>query len=180
MGAVTGLAGTALGGAISFVLSRQQIRDARQQRAEEFRRQRQRQSSDRRFEAYADFLTHALSFRNAIRGYREKRDPVFADAVNAIARSAHDASSLVFLVVESTRTYDALRNVVSTMSRIQGFLPDFGSPSTYDQWLELNNDMSHVLREFQAAARDELEIGELDRPHAPDRPTASGPEQPVV
>ena len=168
VGAVTGLAGTALGGAISFVLSRQQIKDARQQRAEEFQRQGQRRSADRRYEAYADFLAHVLSFRNAIRGYRDKQAPGYPEVLNTLARSAHDAAALAFLMVESARTYDTLRNAVSTMSRIQGFLPDFGSPASHDHWLELNHDMSKALREFQTAARDELGIGEFDRPPFPE------------
>jgi hypothetical protein len=67
IGAVTGLAGAAVGGAISYLVSVQQIREARAQRQEAERSAQARRSLDRRFAAYADFLTHARRFRNAIR-----------------------------------------------------------------------------------------------------------------
>ena len=66
---MTTLAGALLGGAMSFVLSRQQAREARLQRQEEDARERLRRSADRRFQAYADFLTGARSFRNAVEAY---------------------------------------------------------------------------------------------------------------
>jgi hypothetical protein len=56
-----------LGGAISYPLSRQQIREARAERLEGERRDRARRSVDRRLDAYADFVTNARRFRNAIR-----------------------------------------------------------------------------------------------------------------
>jgi hypothetical protein len=68
-GAVTTLVGVLLGGAISFVLSRQQIMDARLQRQEADTREALRRSADRRFQAYADFLTRSRSFRNAVEAY---------------------------------------------------------------------------------------------------------------
>jgi hypothetical protein len=166
VGAVVTLAGAALGGAISFVLSRQQIKDARAQRAEQYLHERQRHSADRRFDAYSDFLTKARSFRDAIRGYDKEPDPAFGPKeIDAIARSAHSASALVFLVVESTETYDVCRAVVSGMKYIQRFLPDFGSRPGVpedDPWPELNDRMARLLREFQVAAREELEIGGVD------------------
>lgn len=166
VGALTTLAGAVLGGAISYVLSRQQIKDARLQRAEEFTREKQRRSADRRFEAYADFLTKARSFRNAIRRYGDNFDPDFTPAaIDSIGREAHAASALVFLVVESIKTYDICRTIITTMSLVQGFLHDFGPESTDDPWLGLNNEMARLLREFQVAAREELDIGGVDRTH---------------
>lgn len=164
VGAVTTLAGAVIGGAISFALSRQQMKDAHDQREEEFKREKQRRSADRRFDAYADFLTKARSFRDAIRGYGDKSGSALTpEAINAITGSVHAASSLVFLVAENIKTYDACRAVVRTMSRTQGFLPHFGPGATDDPWLELNHDMARVLREFQAAAREELEISGVTR-----------------
>ena len=120
---------------------------------EEFERDKQRRSADRRFDAYADFLTKARAFRNAIRVYGDKHgSPLTPEAINAIAGSANSASSLVFLVVESTKTYDACRAVVRVLSRAQSFLPGFGPNATDDPWLELNHDMARLLREFQVAA----------------------------
>jgi hypothetical protein len=178
VGAVVTLAGAALGGAISFVLSRQQIKDARAQRAEQYMQERQRRSADRRFEAYSDFLTKARSLRNAIRGYDEQPDAAFGPKeIDAIARSANNASALVFLVVESPATYDLCAAVVSAMKDVQGFLPDFGSRPEVPEdnpWPKLNGRMAGLLREFQVAAREELGIGGVDpswildrnRPHA--------------
>lgn len=174
VGAVTTLAGAVFGGAISYVLSRQQMKDARLQRAEEFMREKQRRSADRRFEAYADFLTKARSFRDAIRRYGDNSHPDFTPtAVDSIAREAHAASALVFLVVESTKTYDVCRTIVSTMSQAQGFLNDFGPDSADDPWLGLNNEMARLLREFQVAAREELDIGGVDRVHILNRTLSS-------
>jgi hypothetical protein len=111
-------------------------------------------------------LTKARSFRNAIRGYGEQPDPAFGPKeIDAIARSAHTASALVFLVVESTATYDVCAAVVSAMKGVQGFLPDFGSRPEVpedDPWPELNDRMARLLREFQVAAREELGIGGVD------------------
>jgi hypothetical protein len=140
------------------------MKDARAQRAEEFSREKQRRSADRRFDAYADFLTKARSFRNAIRQDGERRDPVFTtEAIDAIARSAHASSSLVFLVVESTATYDACRALVRVMRSVESLLHSSGPDARDDQWLELGHEMAHLLRVFQAGAREELEIGGLDR-----------------
>ena len=50
VGAVTTLAGAVLGCAISFLLSRQQIIEARAQRKEEAERDRNRRSVERRFD----------------------------------------------------------------------------------------------------------------------------------
>jgi hypothetical protein len=164
IGAVTTLAGAVIGGAISFALSRQQMKDAHDQREEEFEREKQRRSADRRFDAYADFLTKARAFRNAIRGYGDKPGSTLTpETINAIAGSASSASSLVFLVVESAKTYDACRAVVRAMDRTQSFLPQFGPNATDDPWLELNHDMARLVREFQAAAREELEISGVNR-----------------
>jgi hypothetical protein len=55
-----------LGGAISYLLSRLQSREAWTQRLEGERRDRARRSVDRRLDAYADFVTNARRFRNAI------------------------------------------------------------------------------------------------------------------
>jgi hypothetical protein len=166
VGAVTTLAGAVLGGAISLALNRQQMKDARAQRAEEFVRDKERRSADRRFEAYADFLTKGRAFRNAIRRYGSNSDPDFEPAtVDSIARAVHAASALVFLVVESTKSYDVCRAIVATTSRIQGHLDDFGPGSTDDPWLEFNHEMARLLREFQVSAREELDIGGVDREH---------------
>jgi hypothetical protein len=106
VGAVTTLAGALLGGTMSFILSRQQAREARLQRQEEDAREQLRRSADRRFQAYADFLTGARSFRNAVEAYYlHPRHKPSLTAIDALLQSANDASALVFLVVESDDTY---------------------------------------------------------------------------
>ncbi|HEX4255592.1 MAG TPA: hypothetical protein VH089_10920 [Streptosporangiaceae bacterium] len=171
-GAVTTLAGAVLGGAISFVLNRQQIKAARTQRAEDFSRQEQRHSEDRRYDVYADFMTKVRSFRNAIRplGHGQKLGPGFtAQSINALAESAHTTSSLVFLVVESPETYEVTRAIVSMMSRAQGFLNSVDLPLEDDPWPGLNDEMAGLLREFQVTTRAELGIGGVDRRRILDR-----------
>jgi HAMP domain-containing protein len=158
LGAITTLSGAVLGGAISFVLSRQQIKEARVQRAQDASRERHRRSLDRRIDAYADFYTRARSFRNALRPGQQVVPRLTADEIGALARSAHGASSLVFLLVESPRTRDACREVVLAMSDAQGVIDDHDSPPPDKPWPALNERMAIMLREFQAAARAELEV----------------------
>jgi hypothetical protein len=69
VGAVTTLVGAVVGGVISFFLSWQQVKEARRQRQEDDVRELRRRSADRRFQAYADFLTRTRSFRNAMEAY---------------------------------------------------------------------------------------------------------------
>lgn len=120
MGAATTLSGTVLGGAISFVLSRQQMKDARLQRGEQDARDRRRRSMDRRFDAYADFYTKARTFRNALRPGQQPVPHLPTAEISALARPAHQASALVFLVVQSRAISKACRDVVVAMSEIQG------------------------------------------------------------
>ncbi len=63
----------------------------------------------------------------------------------------------MFLVVESDATADACRYVVVIMSTIQGTLHE-SEPTTTD-WSALNEEMRAATREFLAAARQELEVG---------------------
>src|SRR5690242_15252341 len=69
VGAIATLVGGALGGAISFALSRQQLNDARLQRKEAEASEQRRRSEDRRFQAYSAFLTQARSYRHAVQAY---------------------------------------------------------------------------------------------------------------
>ena len=69
VGAVATVVGVAIGGGISYLSNRQQMREARTQRLEEARREQYRRSVDRRFQAYSDFLTRVRSCRNVVRDY---------------------------------------------------------------------------------------------------------------
>lgn len=95
VGAVTTLAGAVLGGAISFLLSRQQIIEARAQRKDESESDRKRRSLERRFDAYSDFLRRARSYRNAV------RESVITEATfpeaDTLAQEADAAGSLITL-----------------------------------------------------------------------------------
>jgi hypothetical protein len=158
VGAITGLGGAVIGGGISLAVSRQQIRDARDQRTERAAAEAHRRSLERRFTAYADFYSRARAFRNSIRSFSpDTANPEAASRIDELARRAHDASALVFLVVESEATADACRYVVVMMSRIQGALRE-SDPATTD-WPALNEEMRTATREFLAASRQELEVG---------------------
>jgi hypothetical protein len=162
-GAVTTLAGAGLGGAISLVLNRQQMKDARTQRADEDLRIKQRRSADRRFDVYAAFFTPARSYRNALRPFAEKsaaRPPV--SDLDGLARAADSASSLVFLVLESEETYKACNAIVLAIMRTQDVL-HADTNLADDLWPELNNKMAQLLREFQVAVRGELGVGGVEQ-----------------
>jgi hypothetical protein len=159
IGAVTTLAGGGLGGTISFLLNRQQMREARRQRQEEDARERRRRSADRRFEAYADFLTRARSFRNAAEAYylQSRHKPPLKE-IDSLLQSANDASALVFLVVEDHATYQACRHVLRALSRAQAVIHGIEPPGSADPWGELNVMLGRATREFQNAARKELGV----------------------
>jgi hypothetical protein len=159
IGAVTTLAGAVLGGAISFLLSRQQMREARRQRQEEDARERRRRSADRRFEAYADFLTRARSFRNAAESFylQPRRNPSLKE-IDSLLQAANDASALVFLVVEDQATYEACRHVLRALSRAQAVIHRIEEPGPAEPWDELNVMLGRATREFQNAARNELDV----------------------
>ena len=166
VGAVATLAGGLLGGAISFVLSRQQIIEARRQRADEARLQTDRRSEDRRYAAYADFFTRARAYRNAIRPLaRGRAHKLNIEHISELAAAADAASSLVFLVVENSLTYEACRAVVIAIGASQEALGNLAALPNEKRGRELNDEMSLRMRHFQAAAREELEVKGLDRSH---------------
>jgi hypothetical protein len=159
IGAVTTLAGAVLGGAISFLLSRQQMREARRQRQEEDERERRRRSADRRFEAYADFLTRARSFRNAAEScYLQPRPNPPLEKIDSLLQAANDAAALVFLVVEDPATYEGCRHVLRALSRAQAVIHGIEPPGSAKPWDELNVMLGRATREFQNAARNELDV----------------------
>jgi hypothetical protein len=172
IGAVTTLAGTALGGGISFFVSRQQARDMRSQREEEYLHEQRKQSADRRFQAYSEFLTRARSLRNALATYyvHPGHEPSLAE-VDSLLQSANDASTLVFLVVESDDTYQACREVLRALSKARSIIHSTESAATGNPWGELNILLGQATREFQNAARSELDVRGPAEPW--DRPKSS-------
>jgi hypothetical protein len=159
-GAVTTLAGAALGGAISYLLSRQQIRDARAQRLEGERWDRARRSLERRLDVYGDFVTQARRYRNAIRpSYHPGADPRLpVREIDDLARTADAAGSLVFLVSENPRTQSACGSVLRTLGQVEGVLHELDGDADGEPWDKLNEDMERALRGFQSAAREELGV----------------------
>lgn len=164
VGAVATLAGALLGGAISYVLSRLQIKEARSQRLDTARHEDAQRSLDRRFDAYANLVSHVRAYRNAVRPYRLGAGPgTPAVEIDELARSADSASSLVFLVSESPATENACRTVISTIGDTVEVFHQFGNDAGQIPWEDLSERMSHALREFQDAARMELKVAMLDR-----------------
>jgi hypothetical protein len=162
LGAATTLAGAGLGGAISLALNRQQMRDAREQRAEEDERLKHRRSEDRRFDAYTNFSTYLRSYRDSIRGLEDpSADQVSVEHIDACARSVNTASALVFFSVESQMTYEACRAVIRAILDAQTALHNGDRSQVL--WAERNIEISAFVREFQIAARDELGVGGIDR-----------------
>jgi hypothetical protein len=160
VGAITTLVGAALGGAISFALSRQQLNDARLQRKEEAAREQRRRSEDRRFQAYSEFLTRARSYRNALQAYYlHPGNRLSVGEIDTLLHAAVDASTLAFLVVESESAYEACRAVAEALWRAQAVIHGTASSIIGDPWPELNNELGRATREFQNVARDELGVG---------------------
>jgi hypothetical protein len=159
VGAATTLAGAVLGGAISFLLGWQQAREARRQRQEDDAREHRRRSVDRRFQAYADFLTRTRSFRNAVEIYylQPGQRPSFAE-IDSLLQSANDASALVFLVVGSDATYEGCRNVLRALQKARAMVHESDPAGSGDPWKELNSLLGRATREFQNSARIELEV----------------------
>lgn len=152
IGAITTLLGAALGGAISFVLSRQQWK-------QEELRERHRRSDDRRFQAYAEFLIRERSYRNAVEAYYLHPDNRPAiNELDVLLHAAQDASTLVFLVVESEDTRKGCISVMRTLSRARAIIHGIESSSADDPWPELEVEFGRATREFQNAARNELEV----------------------
>jgi hypothetical protein len=151
------LLGVVLGGAASLVLSRQQMKDARAQRAEEAARERDKRSEDRRIQAYSAFLTRARSFRNALMNYCYRpRGKITLDILDDLMREAGDASALVFLVVETPEVYDACRAVLRAMGSALDMVQNVAPDPPKDLQKELSRIIAPALRDFQISAREEL------------------------
>lgn len=159
VGAATTLAGAALGGAISYLLSWQQVKEARRQRREDDARELRRRSMDRRFAAYADFLTRARSFRNTVEAHylQPGHGPSLAE-VDSLLQSANDASALVFLVVESEQTYQGCRNMLRALGQAREIIHGADPGAAGDPWAGLNALLGRAAREFQNSARIELGV----------------------
>jgi hypothetical protein len=157
IGAATTLLGVVLGGAASFTLSRQQMKDARAQRAEEAARERDKRSEDRRIQAYSDFLTRARSFRNALMNYCYRpQGKLTLDILDDLMREAADASALVFLVVETPEVYNACRVVLRAIRNALNTVQNIDSGPTKELQQELRGIVGPALRDFQISAREEL------------------------
>jgi hypothetical protein len=176
LGALTTLLGALLGGVITFLVSHQQLRNARLQRQEEAKREQRIRSEDRRFQAYSEFLTRARSYRNGVQSYyiNSSSSQLSIDELNVLHRAADDASTLVFLVVESDATYDACVELLRALWRAQTTIHNIEPTTTADPWRELGVSIGRAARGFQVAARTELEV------HGPTRPWDSTYRGPVA
>jgi hypothetical protein len=165
VGSATTLAGAALGGVISFVLSRQQINESRRQRIEESQRLRDQSSKDRRLDYYSEFISKARSYRNAIRllsfAQADRND---VNRIDELAAASDTASSFVFLVVESSAMYDACHRVLKAMSECQSYIHKPASESSSDE-ASIKEAVAVSLREFQVVSRDELGVGGVNASH---------------
>jgi hypothetical protein len=175
VGAATTLLGAVLGGAISFLLSRQQAGEAKRQRQEDDAREHRRLSADRRFHAYADFLTRTRSFRNAVEAHylRPGHQTSVAD-MDSLFQAANDASALVFLVVESDATYEGCRNALRALAKARAAIHAVAPAVPKDPWADLNALLGRTIREFQNSARTELGVGGPTNPW--DSTALPGPE----
>jgi hypothetical protein len=163
---VIGLAGVLLGGLVSFAVSHQQIKETRRQRVDDARRERSQRSEDRRLRAFADFINGHRAVQNALYFYYSHAPSEFGPGdIAALLQSGYNSSSMVFLVVETERTREACVGVLRVLQLTQEMV--FGpaaSPAGHNTWRELNVTMGRAMREFQNAARAELDV---DGPESP-------------
>jgi len=154
------LAGAAIAGAISVILSHQQMKYTRAQLVDDDERRRSRRSVDRRFDAYADFFAQARAYRDATRHLPlTSGNELQLLRLDGFASSADTASSLVFIVLESQTTYRACWSVVAGIGTFQARVHDAVAPITEDKALAMIAEMARLLRRFQVAVRDELKVG---------------------
>jgi hypothetical protein len=165
LGSATTLVGVALGGAVSLALSLLQIKAARAQRLEEHLQDQRKRSEDRRLDAYSAFFTKARSARNTVRKYflSANAKPSVGD-IEELVSQANDASALVFLLHETTRLYDACRDVLRALDTTESLVRDLSSGSKVSSWFDVSTLLGRVLREFQNSVREELAVAGVERP----------------
>jgi hypothetical protein len=159
LGTVTTLIGAALGGSISFIVSRQQIKSAWIQREADAAEERNRRSEDRRFTAYSEFITRARSSRNALRAYYQHSGsrPSIKD-LDTVLQAAEDSSTLVFLLAESEEAHEGCLAIVRSLGIARDMLHGTRPSSTDNPWTELNELFGRSTRNFQNAVRTELGV----------------------
>jgi hypothetical protein len=157
---VAGLVGVMLGGLVSFAVSYQQIREARGQRADEARQERRRHSEDRQFKAYADFIVSHRAVQNALHFYDAQAagKPGIND-IDVLLRAGYNSSAMVFLVAETERTKNACVGVLRVLQHAQDAIHEnAGNPDESSPLAELNVTLGRAMREFENAARAELDV----------------------
>ena len=65
---------------------------------------------------------------------------------------------MVFLVAETVRTRHACIEVLRVLEYARDVISDAGNLGSEDTWSELNVTMGRSMREFQNAARAELDV----------------------
>jgi hypothetical protein len=163
IGAGTTLLGALLGGAISLVLSRQQIKASQARQEADRANQNYQHNIERRFQVYSDFLIRSRSLRNALKAYYLPSDQTPSmETIDDLFRSAQDTAALVFLVVESEEVYKACVGVLRALGGAQAVVHGLKKPA--DPWRNLNLDLGRAIRTFQVGARHELEVSGPSRP----------------
>jgi hypothetical protein len=120
-----------------------------------------------------DLWFRGSSYRDGIRGLMEARPSAkVKDAIDALAQPIFPSSAIVFLVAESERTHRACRMIVAAVGKAQDALYSRDTGWSGEEWVELNNGLAELLREFQVAVRDELGVSGVDPSVILDRSTA--------
>jgi hypothetical protein len=86
-----------------------------------------------------------------------RHKPALAD-LDSLLQSAADASALVFLVVESDATYEGCRGALRALLMARDVVHGVDQAASEDPWADLNVLLGSATREFQNAARIELEV----------------------
>ena len=172
LASVAALIGVALGGLVSLAVSRQQIREARAIRADEASQERYRRSVDRRFKAFSEFIIQHRTARGALQFYYSQQDgkPSLSD-MNKTLRSARDSAAMVFLVLETERTYKACRGVLRVLGNAQSIVYENAGRPNANRGDEVYIELGRAMREFQNATKAELEVPGPEWPWDEGEPT---------
>lgn len=82
-----------------------------------------------------------------------------ASDIVALLQSGYNSSGMVFLVTETERTREACVGVLRVLEHTQEIVSEHNaSPVKDNPWSELNVTMGRAMREFQNAARAELNV----------------------
>lgn len=88
---------------------------------------------------------------------QQEGKPSLSD-ISKVMRTARDSAAMTFLVLETERTYKACRGVLRALEHAQNAAYETAGDPSANVGQEVNLVLGRAMREFQNAARAELEV----------------------